>query len=578
MGEDRSTTRVDAHGFRWLAVSGFAGTIPLLDLDAVRQVGPPGTGICVKDNTVRTVARVDDPAAPDGPGLYIKRYKFRSLGERLKHLIIPTKPAQEWRVCRALQAAGISTCDVLAIAVRRRGLLPREGFLVSREVAGATTLREFAEAGQADETFAGGLVDELAQVTARLCAGGFYHSDYHAGNILLRPDAARGERILVVDLHSIRLYRPRRGQVLRMLGMLTQSCARPGAGAGDEEAFVRAFLGLYAGGRYASDASAWLAELRLARKRLDRRRMRSRTRRCMVESTMFTRDKAGGVVIHRRRDFPLESALAAARSHAEALAGREDAGDVLHSAARSAVTLCDCPAMPPVEVERPAPPEDLLPGTVCVKSFRRPSLEDRLKDLLRPRSRARASWIASHGMGVRGLPVAAPLALLEARGKLAGRPDYLIAEAIENDGTLGDLSERPLSPAQRGAICRAVAELLTRLADRAVYHPDTKPKNFLVKETDTGFRLWLVDPDRIRFDQPYTAALWVKVLGRVNAGLAANVTLLDRMRCLRLCSRIRWTPQGRPATGGPRWTSAERLAIARAAYELSLTRRPAWLR
>jgi hypothetical protein len=228
-------------------------------------------------------------------------------------------------------------------------------------------------------------------------------------------------------------------------------------------------------------------------------------------------------------------------------------------------------------VDRPAPSGDLETGTVCVKSFRRPSLKDRLKDLLRPRSRARASWIASHGMRVRGLPVAAPLALLETRGRLAGRPDYLISEALENDGNLGELSERALSPGQRQALCRAVAKLLTCLADRQVYHPDTKPKNLLVKETGAGFRLWLVDPDRIRFGQLYTPVLWGKVLGRVNAGLAGNITLLDRMRCLRLCGRIGWTSRERPLARSPRWTPEERLAIARAAYELSLTRRPAWL-
>jgi hypothetical protein len=352
--------------------------------------------------------------------------------------------------------------------------------------------------------------------------------------------------------------------VIRMIGMLTRSCGLAGMKEGDEEPFLRAFLLGYDGGRHAEKACLWLDELRAMQRGLNLRRARSRTRRCVKRSTMFTRERCAGLVVHRRRDFPLESALVAVERHSRAVARQDGGGQILHAARRSAVSLCACPGVPPIKVDRPSAPEELQPGVVCVKSFDRPSLRDRLKDLLRPKSRARASWIASHGMRVRGLPVASPLAVLESRGKLAGHPDYLIAEALENDGTLGDLSYEPLSPAQRRGLCEATGQLLRRLADRQVYHPDTKPRNFLVKETDDGYRLWLVDPDRIRFEQAYSRVLWVKVLGRVNAGLASNVTLLDRMRCLRLCGRGRWTPE-------------ERLSIARAAYELSLTRRPAWL-
>ncbi|KPK64956.1 MAG: hypothetical protein AMK73_04380, partial [Planctomycetes bacterium SM23_32] len=87
--------------------------------------------------------------------------------------------------------------------------------------------------------------------------------------------------------------------------------------------------------------------------------------------------------------------------------------------------------------------------------------------------------------------------------------------------------------------------------------------NVLVRRTDDGFRLYLVDLERTRFDRPLTRDRWVKCLARLNAGLPASVSLLDRMRCLRACGR-------------GRWSARERLSVARDVYALSLTRRPAW--
>jgi hypothetical protein len=109
----------------------------------------------------------------------------------------------------------------------------------------------------------------------------------------------------------------------------------------------------------------------------------------------------------------------------------------------------------------------------------------------------------------------------------------------------------------------AVADLLSHLAEQEVYHPDTKPQNILVREEAGGFALWLVDLDRVRFARPLTRTHWVKSLARINSGLNADVSLLDRMRCLRECSR-------------GRWNGAERLQIARDVHAMSLTRDYAW--
>ena len=568
---DEQAQKVEAHGMTWLVASEFAQTLPRLDFERLRHPELLTDGERVKDNLVRTVARLPDPDRPDGPGLYVKRFKFARRAERLKHLLLPTKPRVEWRACRALQRAGIPTCDVLATAVRRRSGLPREGFLVCREVEGTVSLPVFvreglAEAEAREPGYGRQLVEELATLTARLLAARLYHHDYHAGNLLIRPEAAPGERLFVVDLHSIHRRRPTRRRVLRMLGMLTRSLELPGASKDDYDRFLRAFLPQWRGAAGASEAALarWSDRLARAQRRQHRRHMHSRTRRCLLHSTLFTLQKAGGFLVHRRRDFPLSSALDAVWCHTDAVRGSRPEARVLRKGLRTEVTVCPCDAVPPFDRSRPAPPELLSPGEVCVKSFRRDPLIERLKDLLRRRSRAKCVWVAARGMRVRGVPAARPLALLESRHKLSGTPDYVVMEALDSDGTLGELaSAGTLEPADVRRLGRAAARLLNLLADQEVYHPDTKPNNILVKRTGGEFQLWLVDLDRARFNTTVTRRRWIKCLARLNAGLPGQVGLLDRMRCLRRCSR-------------GRWSRAERLHVARQVYALSLTRRVAW--
>ncbi|KPK60275.1 MAG: hypothetical protein AMK73_08195, partial [Planctomycetes bacterium SM23_32] len=247
---ERPTTTLSAHGLEWLCVEEFAETLPLLDIERARHPDRLGPDEFVKDNTVRTVLRLRDPAAPDGPWLYVKRYKFRDLRARLKHLIAPTKPQVEWRVCRELQRAAVPTCDVLAVGRRRRLGLHREGFLISREIEGTVGLGPFLreELGQMPAAGRSELARDLAAFSASLLDNGFYHRDYHAGNLRIRPEAEPGRRLFVLDLHSIRCRPPGRPGVERMLGMLANSTAGLGATHEDHAAFLRAFLESWRGG------------------------------------------------------------------------------------------------------------------------------------------------------------------------------------------------------------------------------------------------------------------------------------------------------------------------------------------
>ena len=565
---EREITTLRAHGMKWLSLRGFAPTIERVDLERLRHPERLSPRELVKDNTVRTVARLPDPDRPEGTGLYVKRYKLRDLTDRLRGSVIPGKAVREWRICRALQRAAVPTCDVLAVAVRRRSLLPREGFLLSREVTGSRPLGDFLEEVLPElprrrPNYWRRLVEEGAALTAQLARAGFYHSDYHAGNLLVRPEAAPGQRLYVVDLHSMwRRRRARRRALRRMLAMLGLSVRDRGVGPLSQVRFLRRFLRRWQGGPdgAAAELRQWMARLQRTAARLREGHLRSRTRRCLKESSLFTSEKTADFLLHRRRDFPLEAALDAVRKHAETMSAPQREGLLLRDGHRTQVTVVPCESVPERTLNKPVPAGRAGPGQVCVKSFLRRRPRERIKDCLRPRSRARGAWLAARGLHVRGVPAAHPLALLESRHKAAGGPDFLITEALENQGTLLDyLLDHPPTDNQLHMLGERVADLLIRLAEERIYHPDTKPTNVLVQENGDGYRLHLVDLDRVEFGAPLSRGRWIKSLARLNAGLPDSISTLARMRCLRRCAR-------------GRWEAAERLEVARRVQAASLKR------
>ena len=534
------STVLSIHGLRWRLRPGAEAIVRGLDLERLRRPDVLAPDELVKDSTVRTVARLADPVTPTGPCVYVKRLKFRGLRERLRHMIVPTKMDVEWRMSRALQAAGIATCDVLAVGVRRIVGVPREGFIVVRELPGTTSLREWLAAHPEERA---SMIEPLADVTARLLDAGFYHCDYHAGNILVDADGG----LHVVDLHSVRRRRVSRRHALAMLAMLDNSTRAAGVTCAERVEFLRAFLERWRSGPGVQGLAQWTTWAADARARLHRRHMASRTRRCLKRSTEFTPDRAGVLRIHRRRDFPADAALAVVREHGEVMKAGTDDG--LRDGRRTQVSLCRTDAVPT--------------GRVCVKAYIRPTFAAQVKDVLRLRGRARAAWIASRGCHVRGVAVARSLALLESR---FGPADYLITEAVPCAGDLDAVACAGIPPGvQRRELAQAIAQMLGSLADERVRHPDTKPTNLLVQWSGDEARMVIVDLDRVRFDVPITQAEWVRMLAQVNAGLPGDVTVRDRLRCLRACAR-------------GRWDAPTRRRIARAVLNLSLTRNPMWLR
>ena len=280
-------------GFDWRALRGFRPGVEAL----CRALDDPGGldgFVCVKASAVRSVWR----ATLAGRAVYVKRYRVRGWQERLKYRFVPPRAEAEWRAARSLAAAGIEAAQPLAVGVARRGPWLTDAFFVGAEVPGAPHAELLAALRERE-----GGVECLLRATVdlhdRLRAAGFFHPDLHGGNMLARLDGAV-PRIALVDLHSIRVRR-RVGPLARarMRGKLAHSLRH----ALQDAEFQRALDLLAPGGA---------AQLRRRVDRLERIRLRSRSRRCVVPSTRFARERVNGWKIWRRRDVPSDALLALA--------------------------------------------------------------------------------------------------------------------------------------------------------------------------------------------------------------------------------------------------------------------------
>lgn len=346
-----------------------------------------------------------------------------------------------------------------------------------------------------------------------------------------------------------------------MMSFLADSTARLGVGGRDRLRFLHRVLGWGIGRHDARywPLRTWADRVRVQWEKHRRRYTHRRTYRCLRKGPLFTRERAGGFRIFRRRGIASADLLALVDMHRRAVAGEANACQVRKAATRTQISVCPGPGG----------------RRFLVKAFLRNSAYDRLKDLVRPCGRARDAWIAHRGFCVRGVPTPEAVALLETTSKLSGRPDYVIMEALDVVGDLrqivfgmmpdGSQRDGPaLGPQERRELPPAIADLFCLLAERQVRHRDMKPSNILITRDASGLRLWLVDLERAQFDWRWRREHWIHHLAQCNAGLPANVTILERMRCLRRCGQGRWTPQ-------------ERLHIAREILAASLRRGAKWL-
>ncbi len=225
----------------------------------------------------RLVRAVHRGCLPSGE-VFVKVLAFPRAKDRLRYALRGLPAAHEARMLAATAAAGIPCPAVVAARTARRRGLPFRSMLVLRALPHVQESRD-AAARLADE----------ARLAARLLAAGVVHPDLHGGNFLRLPDG----RLAVLDLQSARFVR-RGAATRRRIGVAVRLVQ-------ERERLPHAMIGaaLLQSGLLRSEAEVARVMVAAVRARGDF--LRTRIRRCLGESTEFTRCIGWRGIEHRAR-------------------------------------------------------------------------------------------------------------------------------------------------------------------------------------------------------------------------------------------------------------------------------------
>jgi UDP-glucose:(heptosyl)LPS alpha-1,3-glucosyltransferase len=145
-------------------------------------------------------------------GAYLKRYQsagFITVMRSLLQCSLPRTAIDEWNAILAFHRLGIPTMIPLAVGVRKRSVLTKESFLLTREIEGTERrdhyrLRHFAPPltdGQRREKRR--LLKALALLVQQMHHSGCNHRDLYLCHVLVKKDASLNWQIYLADLHRV---------------------------------------------------------------------------------------------------------------------------------------------------------------------------------------------------------------------------------------------------------------------------------------------------------------------------------------------------------------------------------------
>lgn len=167
----------------------------------------------VKDAPHRFVCRVELPHAV----IYVKRYRRRSFGDRVRQFLAVSPARREWANLRELGKRGIPAVEPLAWIEQLEGPWTTDSLLVTRAAEPAFTVQEYLDehlprlTPERQRTQTRELAAQLGRLVAALHRAGTIEADLHLGNLLVVggdvpeidfPSATQGTNPVAGSKHS----------------------------------------------------------------------------------------------------------------------------------------------------------------------------------------------------------------------------------------------------------------------------------------------------------------------------------------------------------------------------------------
>ena len=477
--------------------------------------------ILVKENRVRSV--ISMPASGiNANGIYIKYFKRGGFKEYIKHLFVPTKARTEWEVGNALRSNDIKTALPLAISEGKRGLL-----MVTETVTNSEELMEFFTANYVSFLSEGKefekrmLLNKLAVFIRDIHEKGFCHYDLHAGNILIKFNKEQnvtGYDLYLMDLHRVKIFKSvstnkrifNLAQIFNSLSsIMTMS---------DKFDFIRS----YGDSAFdnVTDEKELVRQIDEQSSKIRNIHYRSRRKRCLKESSVFSRRMIANMKMFFRKGYDTDSLHELIEKHNSALINN-DSAVIMKCDSKTALTRHAF--------------KDKTVQNVVVKQYRVGCFGCLLKNLFRG-SAGRKAWVAGNGLRVYGLNTPLPLALLEKKRSGITTGSYLIMEEVKDSlemdrYILKNLDNRK-DIKKKKALISNIANTLGEMHNHNIFHHDLKTCNIMVKENGKSFDFTFLDFDKVSFNEEITVRKRVKNLVQINLSTPRLFTLTDRLRFL----------------------------------------------
>ncbi len=552
------------NGTEWTVRDGYERVLDSFNTDDLLSDMDGKRYKLVKKNRVRSVISMQGSDINEN-GIYIKHFKRGGCRDYIKYLFVPTRARTEWEVGNALLSKDINTALPLAISERKSCL-----FMVTETVANSEDLMEFCHANYEGILSAGkesekkALLDKLALFIRDIHEKGFCHYDLHAGNILIKfkkEQNVTGYDLYLMDLHRVKIFKSvsinkrihNLAQIFNSLSSILSSA--------DKLDFVRLY-GVNALGNV-TDENDLVREIDEQSIRIRNTHYRSRLKRCLKESSAFSRKSFAGMKMFFRKGYNTDSMQKLIDKHNSALADNNSAV-IMKRDSKTVLTSHTF--------------KDKTVSNVVVKQYKAGCAGCLVKNIFRG-SAGRKAWVAGNGLRVYGFNTPLPLTLIEKRISGITTDSYLIMEEVKDSlemdrYILKNFDKRletnrykkdnhPISPPSQGGekgevnnvdkippdndqsqhslrekikkkreLISDFAKTLGRMHNHNIFHHDLKTCNIMVKEDGETFDFTFLDFDKVSFNEEISVRKRVKNLVQINLSTPRLFTLADRLRFL----------------------------------------------
>ena len=377
------STKTIKNGTEWTVREGYERILDRFDPDDLLLDLNGKHYTLVKENRVRSVISMPGSDINEN-GIYIKYFKRGGYRDYIKYLIVPTKARTEWEVGNALLGKDINTALPLAISERKGCLL-----LVTEAITNSEDFMGFCQAhyegnlSVEKESEKRILLDKLALFIREIHEKGFCHYDLHAGNILIKfkdnqSTSVRDCALYLMDLHSVKIlkrvsYRKRLFNLAQIFNSLSSILA-----SSDKLDFIRSYgtdalisrknkraqyqidshpisppsrpdkpFGQAQGGKKGEviESNRNLLEIGQSLVRqIDKQsseirniHYRSRQKRCLKESSVFSRKRFAGMKMFFRKGYDTDNLQKLIEQHTNAL-DNNDSAAIMKRDSKTALT------------------------------------------------------------------------------------------------------------------------------------------------------------------------------------------------------------------------------------------------